>query len=243
MKIFDLFKKIEKKNLDNLSLFGATKTTLYQSNRNAEALSKIGLVYKCIKLRSDSFANYNQRVLIDGKEVENHPIYEIFDSNINNSWQTIKSLYQQWYDVNGNGYLWIEELGNVKQVWVLPSSVTRIKLNEYNQVKSFTSNNKIIPSNQVFHVKSLQPSSDFIESQFIGKPDLLNASIDLIQVDKALMDYFERKLDKDVTTPYVLKTEHDDNDTKIRLKNFFNNVVPKEFQALAVLGLKVLCLV
>ena len=209
--------------------------SFYQSRTNLE-IAQTGIVYRCIKLRADSFASYNQKVLIDGKEVENHPIYDLIADN---NWNQIKSLLLQWLDMSGNSYLYFYEYATKSyQIYVMPSSQTKVNTGKQNEalIKSYVFGSNIVMPNEVLHLRTLAPSNDFYKNTVIGTPTLLNASMDLLQVEKQALDYFERKLLRDNTEHYYLSTESVNQNEKRQLKEFFNSIVPNNLKALAVLG-------
>lgn len=205
-------------------------------------LSQLGLVYKCIKMRAEAFANYEQKVYIDGEIVEEHPIYEILESNIFGNWIDIKQLRQKWLDTNGNAYLWFQPITNKDfQIWVLPSIGMNINLGTSGDklIKGYNLQSDVqmtFTADEILHSKTLVPSRKFWENIVIGKPELLNASLDLLQIEKERYDFYERKLRRDGTVPFVLKTDVVSSEQKRSLKEFFNSVVPKAYEALVVLN-------
>jgi hypothetical protein len=205
-------------------------------------LSQIGIVYKCIKSRADAFASYEQKVMINGEEDLEHPIYDVFNSNPYTNWNELKKLRQKWLDTNGNAYIWVQEITSKEhQLWLLPSIGMNVDLGSggENVIRSYTlvsDVQKTFKRDEIIHSKTLVPSRKFWENVILGKPELLNASLDLLQIEKERYDYYERKLRRDGTVPFALKTDIENVDQKRKLKEFFNSVVPAAYKALVVLN-------
>ena len=65
-----------------------------------------GIIYACIDKRANAVAKYEQLVRKNGKDIDQHWIYDLLNKNPYASWTTLKMLISKWLDTNGNAYLW-----------------------------------------------------------------------------------------------------------------------------------------
>jgi len=234
MKILDKIfkpKKQEKNYISVLSSFVSQDTTY----SNFDLIN--GIIYACIDKRASAVAKYEQKIKINDNEIEEHPIYELLNSNPYASWSSVKTILHKWLDVNGNAYLWTDFTNN--QIWVLPSDKVTVKTENNRLVGySITVQNmpSFLPFNEVCHIKTLSPSYQYQTSIYLGIPDLLNAAKNLIVSEIERQKYFQRQLKKVNTAPYVIEMPDEPNpDYWNRWREQFNSVVPPEFKAIAVL--------
>jgi len=224
----------------NFNVYGRQIVNI-SNNKNSE-LAKLGYVYRCIKLRADSFAKYQQKVFINDEYQDQHPIYDILENNTFANWNELKKIYLKWLDINGNSYIWFNQISNAEyNVWCLPAKFVTIniggsnsKLIENYEVISYLS--RPLSPDEILHGRTIVPNSmDFYKNLVVGTPELLNAALDYLELSKESLDYFERKMLRDNTVPYVLKT-NEVGDGRTKLKDAYNSAVPNAYKAVAVLG-------
>lgn len=232
-KIFKPKETTQKNYISQLSAFVSQET----SYSNFDLIN--GIIYACIDKRANAVAKYEQKILKNNTEIENHWILDLLENNPYASWTSIKSLIEKWLCINGNAYLWTKTERNNLEIWLLPSDKVRIKV-EGNRLIGFDVTIQglpaFIPYNEICHIKTLAPSGKYQTSIYEGIPDLLNAAQNLIISEIERQKYFQRQLKKDNTAPYVIEMPDEPNpEYWTRWREQFNSVVPKEFKAIAVL--------
>ncbi len=121
----------------------------------------------------------------------------------------IYKLISEWYDVNGNAYIYTPTYGGSvpREMWVLPSNRMQVVPDPVNFIKGYIYNGPGgqygIDAREVIHLKNLMPSTTGEESFYVGR-STISAAIDAITVDYYTMKYLRRYFENDAMPAFAI---------------------------------------
>lgn len=202
------------------SIFGTT----FSKNNFDIAFSSIS--YACMKLRADAVSSLKYNIYYNYGNGEKEIVEPshwfnklLLRPNATNSFKSLLRLVQMWLDYNGNAYIYMANNGYDTPVnmYVLQSDNVTIKMGEYGPTE-YTYNyggkiDRYHPS-EIIHIKNLLPGFNPIDD-FIGR-SLIKSAVDLINADVEFNSYIKRHFANDTIPPYILKSDHELEDSQIQ---------------------------
>jgi len=131
----------------------------------------------------------------------------------------IKNLLQQWLDTTGNAYLYTP-LDGAKYpniLWVLPATTVEVKYDDraisHYEINGSTGIKKI-PTEEILHLRTYQPSLNASAQYVMGTPKYINAVSQQILADPETIKYFREFMSQDAIPPSVLMSSSNIHESK-----------------------------
>lgn len=205
--------------------------------------SAIGTVYSCLQLRGNGLTSVElkpfREMNFEKEELANSHWTNRLLSNPNPFFtysQIIKAV-ANWYDVNGNAFIWMPTMGYdyPLQMWVLNPTRMRVITGGDNFIQGYqyqSVNNGAIqlPENEVIHLANIFPSStkpdEMIGMNIFGK-GLVSAALPYAMIDLEVSDYLQRLFANNAVPPIIAtSTENVDGELWQSLRDQWNEALP-----------------
>jgi HK97 family phage portal protein len=222
---------------------------------NELSSSAVGTTFSCLQLRANGLISVDMKAYKelnwDKQELSNSHWVNRLLSNPNPFFtysQIFKSL-SNWYDVNGNCFLWTPRMGYEYplQMWVLNPTRMRVIKGGDNFIQGYVyqslNDGAInIPEQEVIHFANTFPTAskpdEIIGMNLFGK-SIVSAALPYSRIDSEVSDYLVRLFENNATPPLIVKSDDNvDEDYWKTLQNRWNEKLPNyELKALLAGGL------
>ena len=233
----------EKRNKPPIAYLNDGRGMTSQSSGNELTVSAYGTVFACLQMRANGLMSVEMesfRELNWEKEelANSHWINRLLSNP--NPYFTTSQIFKgisNWYDVNGNVFLWTPTLGHdvPLQMWVLNPTRMRVVRGGDNFIKKYvyqSANDGAfeIPENEICHIANIFPSSakpdELIGMNIFGR-GLVSAVLPYAQIDGEVSDYLQRLFANNAVPPLVVtSTENVDAELWQSLKEQWNEALP-----------------
>lgn len=205
--------------------------------------SAIGTVYSCLQLRANGLTSVDLKAYKElnwqKEELSNSHWINRLLSNPNPffTYSQIFKAAQNWYDINGNAFIWMPTLGYDMplQMWVLNPTRVRVIRGGDNFIKGYVyqSANEgafAIDEKEVMHIANIFPSSskpdEMIGMNIFGK-GLVSAALPYAAINQEVSDYLQRLFANNAVPP-IIATSNENVDAELweSLKNQWNEALP-----------------
>lgn len=214
-----------------------------QSSGNELTVSAYGTVFACLQMRANGLMSVDMQsyreLNWEKEELANSHWINRLLSNPNPYFTTSQIMkgISNWYDVNGNVFLWTPTLGHdvPLQMWVLNPTRMRVVRGGDNFIKKYvyqSANDGAfeIPENEICHIANIFPSSskpdELIGMNIFGR-GLVSAVLPYAQIDGEVSGYLQRLFANNAVPPLVVtSTENVDAELWQSLKEQWNEALP-----------------
>jgi len=252
-KLFGKTNKVKEANLDH--------TYISLTNSSNDVIDIISFFkswsFACVNKRAQFLASVQNFPAIRKKDGtyeylnSEHWLSKLINSPnalYGNSWYDLKQLAVKWLDFSGNAFFYfpMNDYKYPTQIYVLSSNKVEPVLDMYNNIVKYRyfSNNgvTIIDKSEICHIKTLSPSSDANTSFCWGRPELLLAAANAINIDNEIRTFIKDYFIREALPPFVVKTEKNMSDNEYqRFKLHLKESLPdKQIVALLEGGVELL---
>jgi HK97 family phage portal protein len=205
--------------------------------------SATGTVFACLQLRANGLMSVDMKPFRElnweKEEIDNSHWVNRLMKNPNPYFtysQIFKSI-QNWFDINGNAFVWTPKLGHdvPLQMWVLNPTRMRVIRGGDNFIKGYVYQSAndgafTLPEDEVMHIANLFPASskpdEMIGMNIFGK-GLVSAVLPYASIDKEVSDYLARFFANDAVPPLIATSaDNVDGDLWNTLKEQWNEALP-----------------
>jgi HK97 family phage portal protein len=205
--------------------------------------SATGTVFACLQLRANGLMSVDMKPFRElnweKEEISNSHWVNRLMKNPNPYFtysQIFKSI-QNWFDINGNAFVWTPKLGHdvPLQMWVLNPTRMRVIRGGDNFIKGYVYQSAndgafTLPEDEVMHIANLFPASskpdEMIGMNIFGK-GLVSAVLPYASIDKEVSDYLSRFFANDAVPPLIATSaDNVDGDLWNTLKEQWNEALP-----------------
>lgn len=233
----------EKRNKPPIAYLNDGRGMTSQSSGNELTVSAYGTVFACLQMRANGLMSVDMQsyreLNWEKEELANSHWINRLLSNPNPYFTTSQIMkgISNWYDVNGNVFLWTPTLGHdvPLQMWVLNPTRMRVVRGGDNFIKKYvyqSANDGAfeIPENEICHIANIFPSSakpdELIGMNIFGR-GLVSAVLPYAQIDGEVSDYLQRLFANNAVPPLVVtSTENVDAELWQSLKEQWNEALP-----------------
>lgn len=233
----------EKRNKPPIAYLNDGRGMTSQSSGNELTVSAYGTVFACLQMRANGLMSVEmesyRELNWEKEELANSHWINRLLSNPNPYFTTSQIMkgISNWYDVNGNVFLWTPTLGHdvPLQMWVLNPTRMRVVRGGDNFIKKYvyqSANDGAfeIPENEICHIANIFPSSakpdELIGMNIFGR-GLVSAVLPYAQIDKEVSDYLQRLFENNAVPPLVAtSTDNVDAELWQSLKEQWNEALP-----------------
>lgn len=233
----------EKRNKPPIAYLNDGRGMTSQSSGNELTVSAYGTVFACLQMRANGLMSVEmesfRELNWEKEELANSHWINRLLSNPNPYFTTSQIMkgISNWYDVNGNVFLWTPTLGHdvPLQMWVLNPTRMRVVRGGDNFIKKYvyqSANDGAfeIPENEICHIANIFPSSakpdELIGMNIFGR-GLVSAVLPYAQIDSEVSDYLQRLFANNAVPPLVVtSTENVDAELWQSLKEQWNEALP-----------------
>lgn len=233
----------EKRNKPPIAYLNDGRGMTSQSSGNELTVSAYGTVFACLQMRANGLMSVDmesyRELNWEKEELANSHWINRLLSNPNPYFTTSQIMkgISNWYDVNGNVFLWTPTLGHdvPLQMWVLNPTRMRVVRGGDNFIKKYvyqSANDGAfeIPENEICHIANIFPSSskpdELIGMNIFGR-GLVSAVLPYAQIDGEVSDYLQRLFANNAVPPLVVtSSENVDAELWQSLKEQWNEALP-----------------
>jgi HK97 family phage portal protein len=235
--------KAELRNKPPFARFNESRGFTSVTSGDELRASAYGTVFSCLQLRANGLVTAElkpfRELNWEKEELANSHWVNRLLSNPNPfyTYSQIFRAIQNWYDINGNAFVWTPTLGHdvPLQMWVLNPTRMRIVRGGDNFIKGYVYQSVndgaiSIPENEVIHLANIFPSSakpdELIGMNLFGK-GLVHAALPYASIDIEVSEYLQRLFDNNAVPPIIAKTSDTiDAETWTSLKAQWNENLP-----------------
>lgn len=233
----------EKRNKPPIGYLNDGRGMTSQSSGNELTVSAYGTVFACLQMRANGLMSVEmesfRELNWEKEELANSHWINRLLSNPNPYFTTSQIMkgISNWYDVNGNVFLWTPTLGHdvPLQMWVLNPTRMRVVRGGDNFIKKYvyqSANDGAfeIPENEICHIANIFPSSakpdELIGMNIFGR-GLVSAVLPYAQIDGEVSDYLQRLFANNAVPPLIAQS-NDAIDSEFwgSLKSQWNEALP-----------------
>lgn len=200
--------------------YGGGRGMTSQTSGGELIAAATGTVFACLQLRANGLMSVDMKsyreMNWEKEELANSHWINRLMSNPNPYFtysQIFKSI-QNWFDINGNAFVWTPTLGHdvPLQMWVLNPTRVRVIRGGDNfiqgyQYQSANDGAFMIPENEVIHFANLFPANakpdEMIGMNIFGK-GLVSAVLPYSAIDNEVSAYLNRLFENDAVPPIVV---------------------------------------
>ena len=233
----------EKRNKSPIAYLNDGRGMTSQSSGNELTVSAYGTVFACLQMRANGLMSVNmesfRELNWEKEELANSHWINRLLSNPNPYFTTSQIMkgISNWYDVNGNVFLWTPTMGHdvPLQMWVLNPTRMRVVRGGENFIKKYvyqSANDGAfeIPENEICHIANLFPTStkpdELIGMNIFGR-GLVSAVLPYAQIDNEVSKYLQRLFENNAVPPLVVtSSENVDAELWQSLKEQWNEALP-----------------
>lgn len=205
--------------------------------------SAYGTAFACLQMRANGLMSVDMQTFRElnweKEELANSHWVNRLLSNPNPYFtysQIFKSI-SNWYDINGNAFIWTPTLGHdvPLQMWVLNPTRVRVIKGGDKFIKGYVYQSVndgafSIPENEVIHLANLFPAlskpDEMIGMNIFGR-GLISAALPYANIDNEVSDYLERLFSNNAVPPLVaMSADNVDGELWESLKNQWNEALP-----------------
>ena len=214
-----------------------------QMSGNELQASAYGTAFACLQMRANGLMSVDMQTFRElnweKEELANSHWVNRLLSNPNPYFtysQIFKSI-SNWYDINGNAFIWTPTLGHdvPLQMWVLNPTRVRVIRGGEKFIKGYVYQSAndgafSIPENEVIHLANLFPANakpdEMIGMNIFGK-GLISAALPYAQIDSEVSHYLQRLFENNAVPPLVaMSNDNVDGELWESLKNQWNEALP-----------------
>lgn len=232
-----------KRNKSPLAYMNDGRGMTTQASGNELQVSAYGTVFSCLQMRANGLMSVDMQAYKElnweKEELSNSHWVNRLLSNPNPYFTTsqIMKAVSNWYDVNGNVFLWTPTMGHdvPLQMWVLNPTRMRVIRGGEKFVQKYvyqSANDGAIelPENEVCHIANLFPTSskpdELIGMNIFGR-GLVSAVLPYAQIDGEVSDYLQRLFANNAVPPLVVTSDENvDAELWQSLKEQWNESLP-----------------
>jgi len=214
-----------------------------QMSGNELQVSAYGTVFACLQMRANGLMSVDMQsyreLNWEKEELANSHWVNRLMSNPNPyfTYSQIMKGISNWFDVNGNVFLWTPTLGHdvPLQTWVLNPTRMRVVRGGDNFIKKYiyqSANDGAfeLPEKEVCHIANIFPSSakpdELIGMNIFGR-GLVSAVLPYANIDGEVSDYLQRLFENNAVPPLVVtSSENVDSELWQSLKEQWNEALP-----------------
>ena len=233
----------EKRNKPPIAYLNDGRGMTSQTSGNELTVSAYGTVFACLQMRANGLMSVDmesfRELNWEKEELANSHWINRLLSNPNPYFTTSQIMkgISNWYDVNGNVFLWTPTMGHdvPLQMWVLNPTRMRVVRGGDNFIKKYvyqSANDGAfeIPENEICHIANIFPSSskpdELIGMNIFGR-GLVSAVLPYAQIDGEVSDYLQRLFANNAVPPLVVtSSENVDAELWQSLKEQWNEALP-----------------
>ena len=233
----------EKRNKSPIAYLNDGRGMTSQSSGNELTVSAYGTSFRMFANEGEwiDVSEYGivQGIELGKKELANSHWINRLLSNPNPYFTTSQIMkgISNWYDVNGNVFLWTPTMGHdvPLQIWVLNPTRMRVVRGGENFIKKYvyqSANDGAfeIPENEICHIANLFPTStkpdELIGMNIFGR-GLVSAVLPYAQIDNEVSKYLQRLFENNAVPPLVVtSSENVDAELWQSLKEQWNEALP-----------------
>jgi HK97 family phage portal protein len=243
--------KAELRNKPPIAKFNESRGLSTISSQSEIEASAYGTVFSCLQLRANGLVTAEltayRELNWEKEELANSHWVNRLLSNPNPffTYSQIFRAIQNWYDINGNAFVWTPKMGHdvPLQMWVLNPTRVRVIRGGDNFIKGYVyqsvnDGSFSIPEEEVVHLANIYPSAtkpdELIGMNLFGK-GIVHAALPYANIDMEVSQYLMRLFENNAVPPVIAKTTDTiDSEYWNSLKQQWNENLPN-FQLKAVL--------